>query len=53
LRVEKVSRAFEIRPADGAEQTVGAYLGEASQEDVLEKAREEGVHRKRETPRLS
>jgi hypothetical protein len=53
LRVEKVSRAFEIRPAAGAEQTVGADLGEAAREDVLEKAREESVHRKRETARLS
>ena len=53
MELEEVSRPLEIGLTARAEQAVGADLGEAAREHVLEKSCKEGVHGKRDTPRFT
>ena len=46
------SGAFEIRPTRRTQEPVGADLGKAPREDMLEEAREERVDRERHAPAL-
>ena len=50
MEVQEVSCAFEIAPAAWAQQAVGADLGEAAREYMLEKTGEEGLHREPDAP---
>jgi len=53
VEFEEVSRAFEIRPTAWAQQAIGADLGKAAREYVLEKSGEEGLDRELDTPRFA
>jgi len=53
MKVEEVSRTFQIGTTARAQQAVGANFGEAAREYVLKKAREESLHRKCDTARLA
>ena len=52
VELEEIPGAFALDSTAGAEEAVGADLGEASGEDVLEEAANEGVHRQRQAPGL-
>ena len=53
VHFEEVSRAFEMRPAAWAQQAIGADLGKAAREYVLEELGEEGLDRELDTPRFA
>jgi hypothetical protein len=44
VKIEQVASLLELLPAAGAEEAVGADLGEAAREDMLEKPCDEDIH---------
>lgn len=52
VEIKQASGTREILTASGTQETVVADLGEAAREHVLEKARNERVHRERHAPCL-
>ena len=47
VELQQMTGALEIGPAGRTQEAIGADLGEAAREDVLEEARDERVHRER------
>jgi hypothetical protein len=52
MELEQVPGSFEIRTSGGTQEPIVADLGKAPRQDVLEEARDERVHRKRQASRL-